>query len=326
MIGKEYGVTVKDSVTYKEAFDIVCENTTHFNLEEGEFYADIYEYDVQLNNKRDAIWIYAQTLGTTSESEGTKVNVLINNEDVKENYYVEVAIDKDAQKVPVIITVEYTDKDGSKTSSSYKINVMQGEAESTQNSTVSDVFQDVADVVDRVLADLGFDSSIAEIVQRIPFELPSRILSIATLLIPNIDTSSIGLGFLSKLFGYSKDDDSNVNTEDIGGVGGLDAFDQSTDSSQSMDFGQLDLGDININMNNPSVPSTPADTVVLPDSQVQYPQDDGNSQEENWFEELISDTGTMIVLVVVLVSSFGICLALFLKLLGDKDKKHRKNK
>ena len=79
-------------------------------------------------------------------------------------------------------------------------------------------------------------------------------------------------------------------------------------------------------MNNPSVPSTPADTVVLPDSQVQYPQDDGNSQEENWFEELISDTGTMIVLVVVLVSSFGICLALFLKLLGDKDKKHRKNK
>lgn len=326
MIGKEYGVTVKDSVTYKEAFDIVCENTTHFNLEEGEFYADIYEYDVQLNNKRDAIWIYAQTLGTTSESEGTKVNVLINDEDVKENYYVEVAIDKDAQKVPVVITVEYTDTDGSKISSSYKINVMQGEAESTQNSTVSDVFQDVADVVDRVLADLGFDSSIAEIVQRIPFELPSRILSIATLLIPNIDTSSIGLGFLSKLFGYSKDDDSNVNTEDIGGVGGLDAFDQSTDSSQSMDFGQLNLGDININMNNPSVPSTPADTVVLPDSQVQYPQDDGNSQEENWFEELISDTGTMIVLVVVLVSSFGICLALFLKLLGDKDKKHRKNK
>lgn len=326
MIGKQNGVTVKDSVTYKEAFDIVSKNTTHFNLEEGEFYADIYEYDVQLNNKREAIWIYAQPLGTTSESEGTKVNVLINDKDVKENYYVEVAIDNDAQKVPVIITVEYTDKDGSKTSSSYKINVIQGESESVQNSTVSDAFQDVTDIVNKVLGDLGLDSSIAEIVLRIPFELPSRILSIATLLIPNIDTSSLGFGFLSKLFGYSKDDDSNVNTDDIGGVGGLDAFDQSTDSSQSMDFGQLNLGDININMNNPSVPSTPADTVVIPDPQIQYPQDDSTGQEENWFEELISDTGTMIVLVIVLVASFGICLALFLKLLSDKDNKHRKNK
>ena len=69
-----------------------------------------------------------------------------------------------------------------------------------------------------------------------------------------------------------------------------------------------------------------SDTVVIPDTQVQYPQDDGAVPEDNWFEELISDTGTMIVLVVVLVASFGICLALFLKLLSDKDNKHRNKK
>lgn len=326
LIGKENGVTVKDTVTYNEAFDIVSKNTAYFNLEEGEFYADIYEYDIQLKYKRDAVWLYPQTLGTTSESEGTTVNVFINDEDVKENYYVEVAIDKEAQQVPVVITVEYTDKTGSKISSSYKINIIQGTAEAVQGTTISDAFQNVTDVVDKVLGDLGIDSSIADIVQRIPFELPRRLLSIATLLIPNFDSNSLGLGFLSQLFGYSKDDDSNVETDQIGGVGGLDAFDQSTNSSQSMNFGQMNLGNLNVNMGTPTTPIKPADTVVLPGGQVTYPTDDVVDQNSNWFEELIADTSTMVVLIIVMLITFGVCLALFLKLFSIKNSKDKNKK
>lgn len=324
MIGKEHGVTVKDSVTYNAAFDIVSKNTTYFNLEEGEFYADIYEYDIQLKHKREAIWLYPQTLGTTSESEGTKVNVFINDKDVRENYYVEVAIDKNVEKIPVVITVEYTEKTGKKISSSYKLNVIQGKTEAIQSNTISDAFQNVTDVVDKVLGDLGMDSSIADIVQRIPFELPKRILSITTLLLPNFDSNSLGLGFLSQLFGYSTDNDSNVDTDQIGGVGGLDAFDQSTNSSQSMDFGQLNTGNLNINMGNLTAPIKPADTVVLPGSQVTYPSDQITDQTQNWFDELISDTPTMIVLIIVMLVSFAVCLGLFLKLLSDKNVKNKK--
>ena len=323
MIGKENGVTVKDSVTYNAAFDIVSQNTTYFNLEEGEFYADVYEYDIQLKYKRDAVWFYPQTLGTTNESEGTKVNVLINDKDVRENYYVEVSLNKNIEKIPVIITVEYTDKTGKKISSSYKINVIQGQTEAVKSNTVSDAFQNVTDVVDKVLGDLGMDSSIADIVQRIPFELPRRILSITTLLLPNFDSNSLGIGFLSQLFGYSTDNDSNVNTDQIGGVGGLDAFDQSTNSSQSMNFGQLNTGNLNVNMGTITAPIKPADTVVLPGNQVTYPSDQ-TVTEANWFEELVSDTPTMIVLVVVMVVAFGVCLAVFLKLLSEKNAKKKK--
>ena len=323
MIGKEYGITVKDSVTYNAAFDIVSQNTTYFNLEEGEFYADVYEYDIQLKYKRDAVWFYPQTLGVTSESEGTKVNVLINDKDVRENYYVEVSLNKNLEKIPVIITVEYTEKTGKKISSSYKINVIQGQTEAVKSNTVSDAFQNVTDVVDKVLGDLGMDSSIADIVQRIPFELPKRILSITTLLLPNFDSNSLGIGFLSQLFGYSTNNDSNVNTDQIGGVGGLDAFDQSTNSSQSMNFGQLNTGNLNINMGTITAPIKPADTVVLPGNQVTYPSDQvGN--EGNWLDELVSDTPTMIVLIVVMVVAFGVCLAVFLKLLNEKNSKKKK--
>ena len=323
MIGKEYGVTVKDSVTYNAAFDIVSQNTTYFNLEEGEFYADVYEYDIQLKYKRDAVWFYPQTLGVTSETEGTKVNVLINDKDVRENYYVEVSLNKNLEKIPVIITVEYTEKTGKKISSSYKINVIQGQTEAVKSNTISDAFQNVTDVVDKVLGDLGMDSSIADIVQRIPFELPRRILSITTLLLPNFDSNSLGIGFLSQLFGYSTNNDSNVNTDQIGGVGGLDAYDQSTNSSQSMNFGQLNTGNLNINMGTITTPITPADTVVLPGDQVIYPSDQIEN-EGNWFDELVSDTPTMIVLIVVMVVAFGVCLAVFLKLLSEKNTKKKK--
>ena len=144
------------------------------------------------------------------------------------------------------------------------------------------------------------------------------------MLIPNIDSNSLGLGFLAQLFGYSKDDDSNVNTDSIGGVGGLDAFDQSTDSSQSMNFGQLDLGNLNINMGNPTTPINPADTVVLPGDQIEYPQEINPEQSDNWFEELISDTGTMVVLIIVMLTTFGVCLAIFLKILNENGNKNRK--
>lgn len=329
LIGKENGVTVRDSVSYDEAFEIVCENTDAFRLEEGEFYADIFEYDVQLKYKRDAIWLYPQTLGVTDSSEGTQVNVLIDGSDVRENYYVEVPLDSEKAEQKVVITVEYTDKTG-KISSSYQLNIRQGATEAVSGGAISDALDGVKDAVTEVLEDLGFDSSFSNIVETLPFELPQRLLSIASLLLPSFDNLSLGAGFLAQLFGYSKDDDSNVDTEDIGGVGGLDAFDQSQDSSQSMDFGHIDIGNLNINIGKVENTTKPANTVVIPETQFTYPQNNASDSERNWFEELISDTQTVVILIVILVVTFGICLALFLKLLdskkaGAKDKKNKDN-
>ncbi|MBR5233427.1 MAG: cadherin-like beta sandwich domain-containing protein [Clostridia bacterium] len=318
LIGKEYGLTVRDSLTYEQAFDLVCKNTDFFNLEEGEFYADIYEYDVKLNYKRDTIWLYPQTLGTTSESDGTKVNVFINGKDVRENYYVDVSIDSSKEVVPVVIKIEFTDASGVMTSSSYRLNVYQGTKEPPAAGTISDSLTGVKDVVEDVLKDLGLDSSIAGLIVNIPFELPTRLLGITSLIVPSFSNlPSLGTGLLTYLFGYSKDDDSNVNTDSIGGVGGLDSFNSSGNSSQSMNFGSLNIGNIQLNTNNLNSVMKPADSIVIPDNQLnQTPQIQDEGQ--GWFEELMSDTTAVIIICVVLLLTFGVCFTLFIMILNEK--------
>lgn len=329
LIGKEYGISVKDSLTYNEAFNLVCEKTDYFNLEEGEFYADIYEYDVKLSYKRSTIWLYPQTLGTTNESDGTKVNVFINGKDVRENYYVDVAVDPEKAVVPVVIKVEFTDSTGVKKTSSYKLNVYQGTAEPPQTGTISDSLTGVKDVVENVLNDLGLDSSIAGILVNIPFELPTRLLGITSLIIPSFSNlPSLGTGLLAQLFGYSKGDDSNVNTDSIGGVGGLDSFNSSGNSSQSMNFGSLNIGNIQLNTNNLTPQMNPADAIVVPDNQLNQNMPQVQDDTQGWFAELMSDTTSVIIIVVVLILTFGVCFILFVMILNEKsarDKIKKKN-
>lgn len=325
LIGKENGLTVRDSLTYEQAFDLVCEKTEYFNLEEGEFYADIYEYDVKLSYKRSKIWLYPQTLGTTDESAGTKVNVLIDGKDVRENYYVDVAIAADKDIVPVVITVEYTDSTGKKTSSSYKINVYQGTQEPVAGGTISDALSGVKDVVEDVLEEIGLDSSIADIIANIPFELPTRLLNLTSLIIPSFDKLQLGAGFLAQLFGYSKEDDSNVDNGTIGGVGGLDSFNSSQNSSQSMNFGTINPGNLQFNNQNTPPVITPADSIVIPDAQ--NPAGTPQIQDEgNWFEELMADRNAVLIIVIILVLTFGICFTLFIMIFNEKSARDKLKK
>lgn len=329
LIGKKNGITIKDSATYEEAFDLVCKNTDYFNLEKGEFYADIDEYNIQLNYKREKIWVYPQTLGVTSESDGTTVAVSINGTQVRDNYYADVALDTGKEKETVLIEVQYTNENGAKTSSSYRLNIKQGKETPVKQNTISSALSGVSDVVSKVLTEMGLDSSIANIVANVPFELPERFLSITSLLMPSFDTNSLGSGFLQKIFGYSKDDSSHVNTEQIGGVGGLDSYNVSSGSTQSLNFNSftIDPGTLQLNTPAAETTTTPANTVVIPNEQQSYPTAAPVTDEEgNWFTNLIGDTKTVIVLVVVLVAAFGVCLALFLQIFKEKGKGGKKGK
>lgn len=327
LIGKQNGVAVKDTVSYEEAFDIVSKNTHYFDLEAGEFYADIFEYNVHLKYIRDKIWFYPQTLGTTSESEGTKADIKINGKDVQENYYVDVALDSEMKKETVTITVEYTDKSGT-ISSTYVVNVYQGtETYVPQGSNISGALSGVSDIVSQLLSEVGLDSSIANLIKNVPFELPERIFSISSLLLPSFDTNTLGSSFLNALFGYSTDDDSNVETDQLGGVAGLDSFNSSQNSSQSMDF-TGNFGNIsNIQLNKPSVDNVINDAnQVIIDSNMQQ---NGNNQQVvndgNWFSDFIGDAPAVIIVVVLLVLIFAVCLILFLNILKGRDARKGKN-
>jgi flagellar basal body-associated protein FliL len=72
----------------------------------------------------------------------------------------------------------------------------------------------------------------------------------------------------------------------------------------------------------------PADSIVIPDKQQNqgYPQiqDDG----QDWFSELMSDTNAVIIIVVILLLTFGVCFILFVMILNEKsqrDKIKKKN-
>ena len=83
-----------------------------------------------------------------------------------------------------------------------------------------------------------------------------------------------------------------------------------------MNFGYLDIGNLQMPADTTPV-ITPADSIVIPDAQ--YP--DVNSQvvdDTNWFDELMSDTSSLIIIAIVFVLTFGICFILFIMIFNEK--------
>ncbi len=326
LIGKEGGIAVSDDLNYDDAFLLVAEKTGYFDLEEGEFYADINEYDLTLDYLRSSIWIYPQTLAVDSEDDGIDVTVRINGNEVTENYYNQVSLDTSKTSETVTILVTYTDSSGS-VSTTYLLNITQGTETASSEITISDALGGVQDIVESVLNEIGLDSSIAEIVANIPFELPQRVLSIATLLMPSFDSSSLGSSFISTLFGYSTDDDSNVDSDTIGGVAGLDAYMVSSDSSSSSLSLNFNTDSLIASVDTTSVTSAETTTsqanalVVSDDANQQATVGSVTDDDGNWFTELMNDTQTVAIILIVLVITFIVCLVLFVNIFKMKNEK-----
>lgn len=327
LIGKKYKITVRDSLAYEEAFSLVCKNTPYFDLEEGEFYADIYEYTIPLKYRRDTIWIYPQTLSVTSESEGIAVTVLINGEKVRENYYADVALDSSKDKNEVVITVEYKVTGSSTKTSTYKLNILQGKEKPVEGPTVSTALAGIGALVSQVVEDMGNNPTISNIVAGMPFETPERFWSIASLMLPNFISGSLpGTGLLQRIFSYSKNDPSRVDTDKLGGVAGLDSYNSSSNSSQSLNFSTITVPNGNLNITVPETPSSDANQIVVGDGNNAPPVGSEGGKNGNWFKELISDTKSVVVVVAALVVAFTVCLVLFSKLLKGRDGKKGKKR
>ncbi len=324
LIGKKNGVTVGDSLSYEDAFKLVCEKTDYFNLEDGEFYADIFEYDLSLKYKRDRIWIYPETLGVTDEDKGTAVSVTVNGSAIKDNYYSDIKLDSAKAREQLVITVQYTDENFKKTSSSYKLNITQGKEKAPESSfTLPSALSGVAGVVEQLLGEVGLDSSFANIVKNIPFELPERFLNVSELLIPNFSPGGVGSGALDNSV-YSQGDDSNVDSGHIGGVGGLDSFNNNgDDSALSLNFS---TGNVNPGVVTPPqtvpVADNPADELLVDPPKTTIPASGKRqtltvSDNSDWFKDFMNDTPTVIVLAVVLVVAFAVCFILFSKIIKE---------
>ncbi len=126
MAYQDAGVTIsREKYSYEDCFRMTAERTDRFDLEK-EFYSDIYEYDVFLDNYRTSISINPTPLSASG------VTVFINGTEVKTNEYAIVELANVARQTISIVT-RYKGKNQTK-ASTYKLNVNMGTVPTTESN------------------------------------------------------------------------------------------------------------------------------------------------------------------------------------------------
>ena len=237
LIGKKYNLTVRSSLSYDEMFALVRDNTDYFKLEDNEFYADIDKYKVKLDYKRDKIWVMPTAITDTNIISGCVVEVFINGQQVKDNYFTKVALDSSKTSETVTVRVDYYKSGESKKTSTYYLEVYQGTETPPQNENpIAGIISSSSDRIKKIKDSLGDDSVFSDIFQNINFNLPQRVMSIMSLLVPSF-TNGLGNGYqyIKKIFGFADDKNSGtINTDSISGVGGLESYLQSGSTGVSI--------------------------------------------------------------------------------------------
>ncbi len=103
--------------SYEECFKLVLQKTNRFDLE-NEFYSDIYEYDIYLDNIRSNISVNPNPISKSG------VSISINGVDVTGGSYAVVQLAGKAKETITIVSRQATGKDVE--TSIYKVNVHQG--------------------------------------------------------------------------------------------------------------------------------------------------------------------------------------------------------
>ena len=190
LIGKQNGLTVRsDSMSYEDAFDFVASYTNLFDIEENEFYADIYKYDIYLSAPRSVLWVYPTSYYGTVDP--AAVSISCNGQPIKDNYFTQVAVSPSQNVQKLTITVNCVAGTGSV--KEYVITVHSedaiGRQNDDENTTVpeSEGFLSSNTIVSRILASAGVDAGIAEAAGNLIKILPQSVQDAFTFITPTFD-------------------------------------------------------------------------------------------------------------------------------------------
>lgn len=231
LIGKNGGLSIReDNADYEEAFKLVAENTAYFDLENDEFYADIYYYEAMLSTRNKSLWIYPTAYATSSDN-GLVVSV--NGAPIRNNYYNEVMLDPDKNESDLVITVTATGKNKS-SKCTYTIHVIQGTyagidgdapVTSPENEDTSYATSD--SLVSGILSSLGVNSVISSVIDNNYVSLPAGLSGIVSFIAPTFGDEEITNGTASsdvkndEFYISVLDDIGNLIDTDIEGIPGL---------------------------------------------------------------------------------------------------------
>lgn len=197
LIGQKQGLTVRmDSGTYEEAFLFVASETDIFDIEEDEFYADIYAYDIYLTAPRSSLWIYPTSYYSTISPEA--VAITCNGMPLKDNFYTQVPISETEGVQKLTITVNCIA--GSGAIKEYVITVHSEDAIENQaaNPTVpaaTDNSQTILSsntIVSRILNQAGVDAGVTAAAENLITGLPDSVKNAISFIAPTFEGESGG--------------------------------------------------------------------------------------------------------------------------------------
>lgn len=228
LIGQKYGISVRqDSLNYEEAFEFVAENTGVFNIETGEFYADILTYDVYLSASRSSLWLLPTSYygGVSSSS----VTISSDGQSLRDNYYTRVSIDPnvDVQTIKINVAVFV---DGKMYSNVYNITVHQdinvkpenGDNSSSESEGISDILSS-GSIISSILDAVGVSSGISD--------------AAAGLFGTASDSVKNALSFISPTFGNASKTENDENSSGSNVISDPSSFISILDKiGSSLDF------------------------------------------------------------------------------------------
>ncbi|MBE6791168.1 MAG: cadherin-like beta sandwich domain-containing protein [Ruminococcaceae bacterium] len=231
LIGKKGGLSIReDNASYEQAFKLVAENTAYFDLENDEFYADIYYYEAMLSTRNKSLWVYPTAYATDSDK-GLVVSV--NGTPIRNNYYNEVMLDPDKNECDLVITVTATGKN--KTSKcTYTVHVIQGTyagidgdapVVSPENENPSYATSD--SLVSGILSSLGVNSVISSVLDNSYVSLPAGLSGIVSFIAPTFGDEEVTAPAASpdekndEFYISVLDDIGNLIDTEIEGIPGL---------------------------------------------------------------------------------------------------------
>lgn len=197
LIGRDYGVSVReDNCTYEEAFALVAENTGVFDLEPGEFYADISHYELSLQYRRSSIWVYPTAYATNNDAYAVAVNV--NGTPVRNNYYTEIAVDP--MKATQTLTFTVTATSESRTSTCvYYVDLHQGmqaappagKTPSVPSGVETNPFISSESLVAQIMNSFGMDPAAVSYLGTSFFALPLPTQNVLSYISPSFDAETL---------------------------------------------------------------------------------------------------------------------------------------
>lgn len=126
LMGKDAQLSLQpDSIAYEDAFMRVAENTNRFDLEVGEFFADVSDYTTTLKYKRSSVWLYPTSYVCHNENTAQNITITANGVEIEDGNFNEIPVD--ISKNSDLITIRCSYKDSFETSESvYYLTVKQG--------------------------------------------------------------------------------------------------------------------------------------------------------------------------------------------------------